>query len=274
MRRSVKILLCIISGVSIIICTLCCLYIYQYFRGGMLNDKISRLAFSVADEPAAETPPQQTENTPAPSAAEDPDEPEAPTMDIDIDFAALKDINDEIYAWIEIPGTNISYAVVQNEDDLYYNTHSIDKAYYTGGSIFSQSCNSKDFTDPVTVLYGHNLRSQTMFSLLNNFADVNFFESNRYIFIYSPEKVFQYEIFAACPHSSEHLLLCHDFSDAEEFDAYFTELQGNAVNANFADELFPAAGDRVIALSTCYSQNRWQRFIVYGVLTGEYTVAK
>lgn len=270
MRRSVKILLCIIAGISIIICILCCLYIYQYFRGSMLNDRISELAFSEAGEPAIESSsPQAAENTAAPSVPEEPDEL---TMDIDIDFAALEEVNDEIYAWIEVPGTNISYAVVQSEDDLYYNSHSIDKAYYTGGSIFSQRYNSKDFTDPVTVLYGHNLKSQTMFSLLNNFADVNFFESNRYIYIYTPEKVFQYEIFAACPHSSEHLLLCHDFSDAEEFDAYFTSLRENAVNANFVQELFPANGDRVIALSTCYSQNRWQRFIVYGVLTAEYTV--
>lgn len=275
MKRPIKILLCVIAGISIIICIFCCLYIIQYVRGSMLNDRINQLAFSAdaaGDAPSLPAPSSPAPEEPADSDVPD-DEPEELTTTIDIDFNALREINDEIYAWLEIPGTNISYAVVQSaEDDLYYNNHSIDRTYYTGGSIFSQSYNSRDFTDPVTVIYGHNLKSQTMFSLLNNFADVGFFEENRLFYIYTPEKVFQYEIFAACPHSSEHLLLCHDFSNAEEHRAYFDELTQNSVSANFEKDMFPTPRDRVVALSTCYRQNRWQRFIVYGVLTAEYTV--
>ena len=140
-------------------------------------------------------------------------------------------------------------------------------------SIFSQRYNTTTFQDPVTVLYGHNRQSQTMFAQVNNFADAAFFAKNQKIFVYTPDKVYEYTIFAAYPHSSEHLLLCHDFTDSQQFADYFASL-GEAINANYRRELFPQAGDKVLTLSTCYRQNRMQRFLVQGVLTETYDVIK
>ena len=191
-----------------------------------------------------------------------------------IDFNALAQTNPEVVGWIYAPGTNINYAVVQSAaDDLFYDDHGVDRSYYSGGSIFSQRYNTTTFQDPVTVLYGHNRQSQTMFAQVNNFADAAFFAKNQKIFVYTPDKVYEYTIFAAYPHSSEHLLLCHDFTDPQQFAGYFASL-GEAINANYRRELFPQAGDKVLTLSTCYRQNRMQRFLVQGVLTETYDVIK
>ena len=44
-----------------------------------------------------------------------------------IDFDKLKETNQDIYAWIEIPDTQINYPVVQSgDDDAYYLNHTID----------------------------------------------------------------------------------------------------------------------------------------------------
>ena len=41
-----------------------------------------------------------------------------------IDFAELRSINDELYAWIRIPNTNIDYPIAQSAtDDLFYLNH-------------------------------------------------------------------------------------------------------------------------------------------------------
>ena len=48
----------------------------------------------------------------------------------------------------------------------------------------------------------------------------------------------------------------------------------DGVNCNYRRDLFPQFGDKVLTLSTCYRQNRTQRFLVQGVLTQEYTVLK
>lgn len=257
MKRSTKILLSAVAVLASCVCILCCLYIYQYFRGGKLNDTV---AGSSAPNP-----------TPVLDAA---GQNATPSMTIGIDFAQLQEMNEEIYAWVELPGADISYAVVQSaHNDLFYNDHGIDKAYYSGGSIFSQRYNTKTFDDPVTVLYGHNRHSHTMFAPLNDFAAADVFEANRYIYIYTPEKVYLYEIFAAYPHSSEHLLLCHDFSDPAQFAAYFDTLE-EGVDAHYRPNLFPEEGDKVLTLSTCYKRNRMQRYLVQGVLTQVYDVVE
>ena len=38
-----------------------------------------------------------------------------------IDFASLKETNDEIYAWINVPGTKVDYPILQSKesDDFY-----------------------------------------------------------------------------------------------------------------------------------------------------------
>jgi len=255
MKRLTKILLWIVAVLSTLICLFCCLYIYQYFRGGKLTDTVAG-----SSAPNA-TIVLDSQNT-------------TPSMTIGIDFEELQAMNEEIYAWVELPGADISHAVVQSaSNDLFYNDHNIDKSYYSGGSIFSQRYNTKTFDDPVTVLYGHNRHSHTMFAPLNDFASEDVFEANRFIFIYTPEKVYQYEIFAAYPHSSEHLLLCHDFTDQKEFADYFAALT-DKLDAHYRTELFPEEGDKVLTLSTCYKRNRMQRYLVQGVLTQVYNVVE
>ena len=255
MKRITKILLSLVAVVSALICVLCCLYIYQYFRGGNLTDTVAG-----SSAPNATIVLDNKHNT--------------PSMTIGIDFEELQAMNEEIYAWVELPGADISHAVVQSAtDDLFYNDHNIDKSYYSGGSIFSQRYNTKTFDDPVTVLYGHNRHSHTMFAPLNDFASEDVFEANRYIFIYTPEKVYQYEIFAAYPHSSEHLLLCHDFTDKQQFADFFAAL-GEGLDTHYRTELFPDEDDKVLTLSTCYRRNRMKRFLVQGVLTQVYDVVE
>ena len=81
---------------------------------------------------------------------------------------ALQEINSDVYAWIRIPGTYVDYPVAQSKvDDNYYLHRSIYKKYLFAGMIYTQSCNSLDFNDPVTVVYGHNMRSTTMFTSLD-----------------------------------------------------------------------------------------------------------
>ena len=66
-------------------------------------------------------------------------------------------------------------------------------------------------------------------------------------------------------------MLCYDFDDPQQFSDYFASLTDN-VNANYRRELFPEFGDKVLTLSTCYKQNRMQRYLVQGVLAEQYTV--
>ena len=271
MKRSTRILLTAVAVIAAVICILCCLIIFQYLRGAQVNETVEEL--NVAEEEHVQIIPIVPE-VPYPSRTPEVEEKEyhQPDWYIHVNFEALKEINSDIYAWVDIPGTPVSYAVVQSPtNDLFYNNHAVDKSYYTGGSIFSQRYNSLDFQEPMTVLYGHNRESKTMFAPLNDFARGEVFDQYPYVYIYTPEKVYRYEIFAAYPHSSEHLLLAHDFSDGGQFEAFFAGLD-EGIDTHFRRELFPEVGDKVLTLSTCYKSNRMQRYLVQGVLTMEYTI--
>ena len=117
-----------------------------------------------------------------------------------IDFDELKKQNLDIYAWIEIPGTEISYPILQNEDDdSFYLNHDVDGKKDSAGSLYTEhEYNSKDFSDIVTMIYGHDMLDGRMFGKLQEYySDSDFFKRNNEIDIYIPEKEIHYIIFAS-----------------------------------------------------------------------------
>ena len=79
------------------------------------------------------------------------------------DFIALQAQNPDIYAWLYIPGTDINYPVCQSTNDVYYLTHNTQGGLDANGALYTESAyNGKGFTDPVTVIYGHNMRTGKM----------------------------------------------------------------------------------------------------------------
>lgn len=111
-----------------------------------------------------------------------------------IDFEALKEINPDIVAWIRIPEV-FDYPVVQGEDNQYYLSHTFQKESNKAGSIFLDYRNSRDFTDSKNIIYGHNMKDGSMFHVLRNFQDMDFYNKHREIWLYLPDDSTQvYEI--------------------------------------------------------------------------------
>ena len=193
---------------------------------------------------------------------------ETETPEIPIDFEALWEINPEAYAWITIPGTEIDYPIVQSEtDNAYYLTHTIEREEGAEGAIFTENYNEKDFEDPNTVIYGHNMRNGSMFQGLHNYMDRAFFDENREVLIYLPDKILHYEIFAAYLYDDRHLLESFDFEKEDVFAAYLNRIFSIRDMNSFIDtDMEVTAEDRIITLSTCYSNESDQRYLVQAVL--------
>ena len=93
-----------------------------------------------------------------------------------IDFASLTAQYPDVYAWITIPGTRIDYPIVQHpSDNGYYLNHTVDGRKRIEGAIYTENYNSKDFSDPNTLIYGHNMKNGSMFRALNNMTDKEYF---------------------------------------------------------------------------------------------------
>lgn len=189
-----------------------------------------------------------------------------------VDFDELKAQNPDIYAWITVPGTEIDYPVLQKSDakdpyDNYYLNHQADLSEGFPGVIYSQPVNRRDFMDSVTVLYGHNMKNGEMFSGLHSFADKDFFDKNSQVIIYTQEKTFTYEIFAAVDFSDALLPYEYDFTKSAEVQRHLADAR--KCEGNFRKETKLSEGARILVLSTCYSDREERRLLVEAVLTKE-----
>ena len=195
-----------------------------------------------------------------------------PIPEKEIDFADLQEnTNADIYAWIYIPDSMIDYPVLQHPaDNNYYLTHNLDGSEGYPGCIYSENYNTKDFTDPNTVLYGHNMKKGTMFAGLHKFEDSQYFEEHPYVYIYTPEKLLVYEIFAAYEFTDEHLLYNYDFTNEVIFQDYLDDiLNTRSMNCNLREDVEVTAADKILTLSTCISTKPDNRYLVQGVLLNE-----
>lgn len=280
--KAKKTILIAVAAVCILVCVGSGLFLYQYYHGvqveSTLLERMKTGTAEISSAPAPsdqpEQPEQDSDETPEKSetdAAPSEEEPLMKTVRLPVDFAQLQAEAPDIYAWLELPDTGIDDPVLQRAGaDLFYNSHNAYGQYYMCGAVFSQSAyNGRNFDSPMTVLYGHStvLGQPGAFMELNNYADEAYFDAHREMRVYMPNGMYVYRIFAACVHSNEHLLYCHDFSDETQFDAFFSSLtEDTSPDSHIDAEALPQAGDKVLTLSTCYSANKNLRYLVMGVL--------
>ncbi|MDD3228837.1 MAG: class B sortase [Oscillospiraceae bacterium] len=183
-----------------------------------------------------------------------------------VDFDMLQESNPDIYAWLEIPDTDISYPLLQNsENDAYYLSHDAERKENQGGALFTEATyNDLFFNDPVTVVYGHHMRNGLMFGQLQElYSGSDSVEKHREIVIYLPERELHFEVFAAVPYGNCHILHNYDFSDRRTFRLFFDGiLSVRAIEAVFSEDTLVQSGDQVLILSTCLVGNRTNRFLV------------
>lgn len=208
---------------------------------------------------------------PAPSA---PASEEDSKVENPIDFASLRVENPDIYAWIYIPDTNVNYPVLQNPtDDSYYLKHDKDGNYSEAGAIYSQLANKTDFSDPVTVLYGHNMNSGGMFATLHYFENKDFFDSHQDMYIYTDGHILTYRVISAYQYDNRHILNSFNFTDKAVVQQYFnTVLSPDSLVKNVREGVqLSADSDKIVQLSTCTgdANHLVRRYLVTGELVSD-----
>ena len=186
----------------------------------------------------------------------------------DIDFAELQKKAPDAYAWIRIPDTRIDYPICQSEtDNAYYLSHTAQKEDRFEGAIFTENYNSKDFTDPVTVIYGHNMNNGSMFADLHQFSDKDFFEKHPTFTIETADGRLNCRVFAAYTADNRHLLKNYDFNSREVYASYLKSIfQIKDMSANIDDTVTVTPDDRIVVLSTCTGDHS-TRFLVQAKIT-------
>ncbi|WP_311482422.1 class B sortase [uncultured Anaerococcus sp.] len=175
----------------------------------------------------------------------------------------LREQNSDVIAIIEIPGTGIKYPVLQGPDNEFYLRKDLNKEYDIAGSIFMDVYNSPDFSDDNSVIYGHHLEINSMFTPLDQYRKQEFAEKNRTLYLTTQEGLREYLIFSAygTPSSSDYRTL--DFTYSGDKVPYFNKLRSNS-EVNLETRPF-TDHDSIITLSTCQYDYEDQRLAIHAV---------
>jgi len=205
-----------------------------------------------------------TEPTPEPTP--EPIDSGIRSPDREIDFETLFKRNPDTLGWINVPGTIIDYPFVGSRDNTDYLLRDIGGNKSDFGTIFMDMGNSSDFSDRNIVIYGHNMNNGTMFAGLHKFSDIEFFDENREIKIYTPAGMRVYEIFAAYVTDDDNILYQTDFSDDMVWESYVNKIFRNKdLSANLM-QIQIGGDDQIVTLSTCVRGEGDRRYLVQGIL--------
>lgn len=252
----------------------------RHFRARKDNADINDIAFHESTEaPAATSAATAPESSTAEQITTEPVTTAAPETETKepyvspIDFDALWKVNEDIYAWLEIEDTDISYPILQHPtDNRYYLNHTVERRSGFPGSIFTYNVNAKDFTDFNTVIYGHRMDNGMMFSNLKFYRDASYLDEHRTIRIYLPDRELVYTVFAAVVYDDRLITSYYRKDDPYSSQAYLDSIYGNRdMNSIILAEPPVTTQDRIITLSTCIKWQKQNRYLIVAVLTDEIT---
>lgn len=174
-----------------------------------------------------------------------------------VDFKKLKEQNNETVAWIKVNNTNVEYPVLRATNNSFYLNHSFDKSKNSAEWIFADYRNKFDGTDKNIIIYGHNMRDDSMFGSLKNILNSDWYdnEENTNITLYTENEKSIYKVFSIYKIESEDYYIKTEFSNDNEFEKFIETLKKRSIK-NFNIDI--SKEDSILTLSTCANNNKYR----------------
>ncbi len=246
-------------------------YIAYYFINSHIQAKNYNALSDMVDSNTVTPRPAIGENdtvvdAPPPALVEVTDPETGKLLKVLPEFKDLYVQNNDMVGWLKIPGTDISYPVMQTPEDRdYYLKHNFDKEYSAHGCLYArEECDINTPSDNITI-YGHRMRDGSMFARLDKYMEKSFWEENPYIYFDTLTELHTYKIMAVFLTTAtvDQGFAYHTFVDAAneaEFDSFVDTCEELALYDTGIDAEF---GDKLITLSTCeYSQTNGRLVVV------------
>lgn len=176
---------------------------------------------------------------------------------------SLGELSDDAVAWLTIDNTSIDYPVMQGRNNDEYINKDPFGEFSLSGSIFLDSRNRADFSDPYSILYGHHMEHGAMFGALDDFIKQEYFDQHRTgTLITTSGQDYTIRLFAACKaDATEKTVFDPPDSTNEELLKYLKQ------KAAIFEPQGVDAHSRILAMTTCQSAENVERMAVFGTLT-------
>ena len=129
------------------------------------------------------------------------------------------------------------------------------------GTVYADKRNKTPFEEWNTILYGHNMKDDSMFGLIDEYGQQEFYEKHPVMYIITPDKDYKVEI------------CCSFLTGLESTTFEFPRTEGNPAKTidditkySYIDTgIIPTLEDKLVSFSTCYEEAD-HRYVVIGVL--------
>jgi len=183
------------------------------------------------------------------------------------DLADIYAQNQDLVGILEVVDTDINYPVMQTPSDPeYYLRRDFYGEQSTAGTLFvDYRC---DIVNPTTntIIYGHNMRSGTMFGGLKRYLDYDYYKSHKKIVFKTLYEEQEYEIvgvgLSAVGYDDDDTYKYYNFIDAvtgSELQEFLDNIQTLSV---YDETINISSTDKVLTLSTCNSYTEDGRMFV------------
>lgn len=164
-------------------------------------------------------------------------------------FEELEEINSDIVAWLHIDDTLIDFPVVwYDKDNIKYLTRNYRGEYATAGAAFIDYRND-GVKDNYTVIYGHRMSGDKMFSSVGKYSDRDFFNTHKTGVFYTPNQTYDLElILSARPNVSETQIYNMRLYRNASYDQLISLFGSDITNQR---DIEVAPDEKLLLLSTC-----------------------
>lgn len=190
-------------------------------------------------------------------------------------YAPYYEENPDMIGWLNIPGTEIDYPVMQTPgNNEKYLRKGFDGSYSEAGTLFlDEHCSAgpKAYTANL-MIYGHDMNDGTMFGNLEEYADPEYGKEHKIIWFDTIYDRGEYQLLAAfyskVYYTTDTCFKYYQFFDAKTPTEFENYIDGITSLAEYDTGVTAEYGDILLTLSTCSTHVENGRFVVVAKKVG------
>lgn len=217
--------------------------LFDRYRQTRESEKVAEAARDAAVHSPA---PRKTEPSAPPQDTEESvPEPEKPP--IEVDFAALLEMNQDVKAWLYCEDSVLNFEIMQSNNNYYYLGRLPNNVPNMYGSVFIDYRCAGDFSDANTVIYGHDMQNGTVFGSLEKYKQQEYYDSHSVLYLLTPDRNYRLEAVCGFLHTASSSM----YRLPSDADAVAQFLPDALAQSTFIPRFSIEEGDRFVTLSTC-----------------------
>lgn len=180
-------------------------------------------------------------------------------------YAVIHAQNPDFAGWLKIDRTVIDYPVMHTPGDIQYYIRRdfYGKESVSGTPFIGDNC---DVDSLGMIIYGHNMKNDTIFGALDEYADADYQKEHPMIRFSTMEEDREYEVFAAFRtrllYENEEGFRYYEYVGDLTKERYEEFVEQAEAAALYDTGIRPEYGEQLLMLSTCSYHTKNGRFVV------------